>query len=315
MDSAWPHVAVPESGVRMEHEGIALWYGTPDAPAPATLQEAASAQVVVGVQGAKPGSAVQVRYRMDGGADRTLSALLIRADQTRNTQYFRARFPGLRPGQLIEYEPLLVCAGALDRAPLGAGVPRSSFRVAPPPRLADATAETSHLEQQTRFEPHLEYIASVAIHFEGKPQIIGETPDGLRVNYYAAGGIAVGPRLNAEVLAKGSDAMIVRSDGIGEVRVRASLQTKDGGMIAAEYQGVCDFGPDGYGQMLAGKLPDTLPVCTTPRFFTGHPTHLWMNRAQFVGLGRVHVKKSTFEYDLFAVSGRPNMGATTKGLT
>jgi len=154
--------------------------------------------------------------------------------------------------------------------------------------------------QRPRFLPHLEYVASLRITFE-QPEMIGETPDGIRCNFFVARGTVTGPRIQGGVLPRSVDHMIVRRDGVGEVRVRAAIRTNDGIMLSAEYQGVCDWGKEGYGKLCNGELPDTVDVRSTPRFFTGDAAHEWMNRTQFVGVGRVWTRELLLEYDLFAL--------------
>ena len=53
--------------VQLAHDGLELWYGTPDAPAPdGTTEQRQGVSVTVGVRPANPSNAVSVRYRVDG---------------------------------------------------------------------------------------------------------------------------------------------------------------------------------------------------------------------------------------------------------
>ena len=78
----------------LAHDGLELWYGTPDAPAPeGTTEQRQGVSVTVGVRPANPSNAVRVRYRVDGRGVETVSAPLVVNDFQKRTQYFRAAFP------------------------------------------------------------------------------------------------------------------------------------------------------------------------------------------------------------------------------
>ena len=80
--------------VRLAHDGLEMWYATPDAPAPdGTTEQREGVSVMVGVRPANPSNAVSVRYRVDGRAIEAVSAPLIANDFPERTQYFRATFP------------------------------------------------------------------------------------------------------------------------------------------------------------------------------------------------------------------------------
>jgi hypothetical protein len=162
---------------------------------------------------------------------------------------------------------------------------------APPPR-SGATGQ--------RFSPQLEYLTSVTANLD-KAETIGETPAGIRLNYYALDGTLSGPKLNGRILPRATDAVIVRPDGIGVIQVRATVQTTDGAMLSVEYYGTLELGPDGYKRALANQLPPYPTVCVAPRLTTGHPKYSWLNRLQCVGVGYVAISELRLEYDLFAV--------------
>src|ERR1700722_9485707 len=58
-----------ESSVKLTNDGLSLWYGTPDAPAPGDggIVPRSGASLVVGVHPANPTNAVRVQFRVDGG--------------------------------------------------------------------------------------------------------------------------------------------------------------------------------------------------------------------------------------------------------
>jgi hypothetical protein len=171
-------------------------------------------------------------------------------------------------------------------------IPAAAYR--PAPRAAKETHSLA------RLAPKLDHIASVSLVFR-PPEVVGEAPDGLRLTFVVDSGVVAGPRLNGQVLARTVDHMIVRRDGVGEVRVQGTIRTSEGAMLSTSYCGVCDFGADGYRTVRDGKIPAVVHVELAPRFLTGHAAYRWMNRAQFVGVGDVRVGVLIANYDLFLV--------------
>ncbi len=124
--------------MRVDNEGIALWYGTPDAPAPAGAIEAtpadgAATSITVGVAPQDPSNRVQVRYRVNGGPAVTAAAVFLHADGARQAQYFRAWLPRLQPGDHVDYTPVCHRVGRQVPAPEQAAGYLSSFTVAGQP--------------------------------------------------------------------------------------------------------------------------------------------------------------------------------------
>ena len=56
-------------------------------------------------------------------------------------------------------------------------------------------------------------------------------PEGIRANFYLDGGTIEGPRLQGKVLAVGADYLLLRSDGVGVLDVRATFEAADGALI------------------------------------------------------------------------------------
>ena len=65
----------------------------------------------------------------------------------------------------------------------------------------------------------------------GDMQEIRLTPHGVRMIAPITGGFVKGPKINGEVLVFGADWLLFRSDGVGEIDVRGTLQTDDGELI------------------------------------------------------------------------------------
>ncbi len=117
--------------MNLTHEGLYLWYGTPDAPAPfdEEVVPRSGASLVVGVHPGNPTNSVLVRYRVDSGIVQTVPGRELRSDHERNVQYFAVVFPSFIAGDVVEYSPMLSCGGRQVPAPHLANRFRSKFRL------------------------------------------------------------------------------------------------------------------------------------------------------------------------------------------
>ncbi len=151
--------------------------------------------------------------------------------------------------------------------------------------------------------PQLEFLAGVTVRID-EPVFIGDTPEGVRIDFFALDGTVLGPRLSGRVLPRSSDHMFVRPDGIGVLRIRAIIALNDGAMLEVEEIGSVDLGADGYQRALARNLPFHSEIVVCPRILTGHPKYLWLNRLQCLGVGSTSLDQLSFHYDLFGVESR-----------
>jgi hemoglobin len=156
-----------------------------------------------------------------------------------------------------------------------------------------------------RFEAELRFVASVALRFD-TPLAIGETADGVRFDFRVHGSVE-GPELNGK-FPPCAAYLLIDPDGIGTINVRAPLLLNDGAIAELEAMGRYDFGDDGYQRAVALDLPNSaLGWC--PRFLTGDPRYLWLNRALCVGVGELRPRETRVDYDLFVMSPRRSGGA------
>jgi hypothetical protein len=299
--------------MRLSSEGLTLWYATPDAPAPP--EEGASREgisLTIGVRPPNPGNAVTVPYRVDGKGASVVVATDAGTDYTRDVQYFRAHFPPFPEGCVVEYCPVLTCGGRQAPPPSAVARLPSRFTLADPRSPAAPPVQTpaaAHgMTGVPRFTPQLEFISSIHAAFGQSVDLIGETPIGLRLNYYLEGGTMIGPRLNGRVLPRGGDFLLICRDGVAAVNVQATFETEDGARLGAEYHGIVDLGKGGYERAVRGDLPRRTALQLAPRFMTGNPQYEWMNRAQFVAVGEVRSDQGTVDYDLFRVSNQIDDG-------
>jgi hypothetical protein len=291
--------------VNLTHEGLSLWYCTPDAPAPFDDEVVPrdGAALVVGVQPANPTNSLNVRYRVDGGLVQSAPGRALRTDYDRNVQYFAVKFPAFHTGNLVEYAPVLSCGGRQVPPPHIANRFRSKFRLAAKEARAPAQPVRVLTPKQQRFDAGLEFVATVAVQFDA-PQFVGETAAGMRVNFFVRHGSVQGQGFSGKVIESSSDHVIVRRDGMGVVRIRAAFATEDGAMLDVESGGYFDLGADGYRRALAHHLPDRSPLVVSPLVSTRHPKYAWLSRIQCVGVGETHLDAGQVSYHVYAVLPR-----------
>src|SRR3954468_18504230 len=104
--------------------------------------------------------------------------------------------------------------------PLVAAPPVIATKPPVPPHAAlpSRVAEGDHVP--SRFAPKLQFLARVRVQLK-QPITIGETPEGLRIDFVVHYGTARGDSFNADVLENTVDYMLVRADGIGLINVHA----------------------------------------------------------------------------------------------
>ncbi len=133
----------------------------------------------------------------------------------------------------------------------------------------------------------LEYLMTYRA--ELKPPVdVGGGPIGARSIFDVTGGAFEGPKLKGRILPSGGDWLLVGSDGVGRLDVRATFETDDGARIYLQYSGRLVLN-DKVTQALAGggetQYGDTY-FMTQPRFETGDPRYTWLNSVVAVAEGR-----------------------------
>jgi hypothetical protein len=292
--------------VHLSNEGLSLWYGTPDAHAPdddAVLPRS-DVSLVIGVRPPNPTNNVSVRYRVDGGQPQTLPGRELRSDYQRQAQYYAVTFPSFPVGSLVEYSPQLSNAGRQVPAPHLRDRYPSRFRLAER-EIASTPARppSASIARQLRYPVRMSYVANVAVEF-GSIQYVTDTAAGMRVNFNVRQGTVQGEGFRARIAEGAADAMIVRRDGMGMVRIRAVFVTEDGATLDMESGGYVDFGADGYQRALAHRLPDRSPIVVNPLISTRHPKYKWLSAVQCVGVGHTHLDAGQASYDVYAATAR-----------
>jgi len=146
----------------------------------------------------------------------------------------------------------------------------------------------------------LEHIFSYTVTLN-PPERIGPVPEGIKVNLYVTGGKVEGPKVNGKLLPVGGDWLTIRSDGVGIIDVRSTIETHDAALIYTAYSGVMDLGKDGYQKVLQQDVPAVIDLHITPRYFTAHPEYQWLNRIQCVGIGQAEMGNLKVSYDIYSI--------------
>jgi hypothetical protein len=123
------------------------------------------------------------------------------------------------------------------------------------------------------------------MHVDLEPAQPISTPVGTRMTFITTGGAIDGNKLQGEILPGGGDWLLVGSDGVGRVDVRATIRTHDGALIHYEARGIIKIPADGLERLAAGEvLPfEETYVRTTPKFETADERYAWLSEVVAVG--------------------------------
>lgn len=121
----------------------------------------------------------------------------------------------------------------------------------------------------------------------GFPEIIGPVVEGVRVTFPILGGTFEGPKLKGTIKPVGADWFVIRNDQVGQLDVRATLETDDGELIYVYYQGLIDFPEETKKELAQGNLPvgGEFRILTNPIFRTASQKYSWLNGTFAVGAG------------------------------
>ena len=147
----------------------------------------------------------------------------------------------------------------------------------------------------------MEHIFSYEGTSAGPPEIIGPVAQGLRLNAYFSGGTVSGPKVNGKILPVGGDFLTVRTDGVGDIDVRLTIQTDDGALIYQTNSGVLELGENGHEDFMSMKLQDVTQIRASIRFQTSHDKYKWLNRKQCIGIGHFMAMEGKITYDVYAL--------------
>jgi len=121
-----------------------------------------------------------------------------------------------------------------------------------------------------------------------------------RVVYVVKNGTVEGKRINGEIVAGGGDWILLGSDQIARLDVRATLRTDDGELVYITNTGRVDL-RDGVLDRFSGGEPLTsadVYARSSPLFETGSEKYAWMNSivtVAFNGFAPAHVDYEIYE--------------------
>jgi hypothetical protein len=121
-----------------------------------------------------------------------------------------------------------------------------------------------------------------------EPLELGHAPGGRRRVIGITGGKVSGERLNGVILPGGADWQTVHADGTARLEARYTLQLADGALVDLINIGVRHGPPEVLAALARGEAVDPARyyMRTQPRFETGAPDWLWLNRIVAVASGR-----------------------------
>jgi hypothetical protein len=119
-----------------------------------------------------------------------------------------------------------------------------------------------------------------------EPIMVGEGPAGVRLIYEVLDLTVEGDRLRGTLLGRAGADWVTVSGPVGSIDVRCTIQTHDGAIVLAQYQGRTD---------LSGG-PGNSPIYVAPRFETADPRYRWLNAVQAVGKGVLDGSRLRYEW-------------------
>ena len=147
-------------------------------------------------------------------------------------------------------------------------------------------------------EPKLEWIGTLSAQL-GVPIAVGETPRGVRLIAPVTSGTFKGPNLKGTIVPLMSgDWLLVRSDGVGELDVRATVETEDDALLYITYRGYLTPALELLPRWQQGEdIPrDEYYFAVTPYFETSAPQYDWLQRTVAVGIGSLVTGGVSYEF-------------------
>jgi hypothetical protein len=143
------------------------------------------------------------------------------------------------------------------------------------------------------------HVCDFSIDFEDVQYI--PTGTGMRVNYIIKSGTVTGERFNGEFVPGGGDWIVLGTDQIARLDVRATIRADDGELVSITNTGRVDFRNDAARERyFAGeRVPwSDIYARSSPLFETGSEKYSWLNSVVTValnGLANDHVDYEIYE--------------------
>ena len=147
--------------------------------------------------------------------------------------------------------------------------------------------------------PALEHLADM--HVDISAVHVAGSALGTRLTYVIAGGSIAGPRLRATVLPGGGDWVLVGTDGVARLDIRATARTDDDVLLTLTSIGRILMTPEVTERFLAGQpiRHDEMYGRSSPLFDTDDERYRWLTGLYTVAVNEVSL--TTVDYRVFAV--------------
>jgi hypothetical protein len=147
--------------------------------------------------------------------------------------------------------------------------------------------------------PAFDHLLDMRITFESAQ--VFATPVGTRMTYVIKEGRCVGPRIAADVLPGGGDWVLLGTDGVARLDVRATLRTDDGAVIHLTNTGRVQMDKAAADRFAAGELirHDEMTARSSPLFETDDERYRWLNAVHTVAINQISLRE--VHYRVFAV--------------
>jgi hypothetical protein len=145
----------------------------------------------------------------------------------------------------------------------------------------------------------VEHLCDLSVELE--PAQLIATAVGTRITFIARGGRLDGQHLRGELVPGGGDWLIVGTDQIARVDVRATVHTDDDALIHYESRGIIKIPAGGLERLNRGeRLPfEETYVRTTPRFETSDERYAWLSELVIVGYNEL--SRNHIDYRMYTV--------------
>jgi hypothetical protein len=114
------------------------------------------------------------------------------------------------------------------------------------------------------------------------PIVIGDGPAGNRMIFEVESVRVTGERISGKMVGQAAADWLVVHGSVGTLDVRATLETDDGALVYAHYQG--------------RALLDTGRIYVAPMFETSDERYDWLNAVQAVGKGTLEGNRLRYEW-------------------
>jgi hypothetical protein len=143
-------------------------------------------------------------------------------------------------------------------------------------------------------------LAEAKLEFHVEHQRIGPAPDAILLHYTVGSGKLEGPSVSLTAVPYGGGEWgTMRGDGVIALESGHMLRTADDELVYSTFSGVYDAGDRGYEDALDDALASSVRAEVAIRFYTAAKDYRWLNRGQFVGLGRRDFGSRTLALRIF----------------